>query len=44
MGPESGLDTKTSPAKTTRSPPERDRGNETIGVCQKTIIPTLISP
>src|SRR5882672_957011 len=35
MGPEPGLDAKTSPAKTTRSRTEIEPGNEALGVCAK---------
>src|SRR5712691_10772446 len=35
MGPEPGLDAKTSPAKTTRSRTEIESGNEALGVCAK---------
>jgi hypothetical protein len=35
MGPEPGLDAKTSPAKTTRSRTGNGRRNETAGVCAK---------
>jgi hypothetical protein len=44
MGPEPGLDTKNSPAKTTRSLAETEQGNETLGVCARAFKTNALFP
>ena len=44
MGPEPGMDTKNSPAKTTRSLAETDQGNETLGVCARAFKTNALFP